>query len=67
MGCRLLSASIRPAGRNQRGLLRPAGPLPAVAPESSRWPRRRLTVPSTGMMITLDAVSTMPSADAAAG
>jgi hypothetical protein len=42
-------------------------PSPAVAPESSRWPRRRLTLPSTGMMTTLDAVSTIPKTDAAAG
>ena len=40
-------------------------PSPAVAPESSRWPRRRLVIPRTGMTTTLLAVRAIPSADEA--
>ena len=38
-------------------------PSPTVAPESSRWPRRRLAIHRTGMMITLLAVSAIPSGE----
>src|SRR5215475_1100759 len=42
-------------------------PSPAVAPEPSRAPRRRLARPSTGMITRLDAVRAMPSGVALAG
>ena len=38
-------------------------PSPAVAPDPSRQPRRRLAAPSTGMTTTLAAVRAMPIAE----